>query len=217
MCWYQQVIDRYDVSGLTEAQFQPGSNELVLKNLLGITSPEEMDQVEAKALVIAMDALIQEYDEEHRFTAGDLFHMHKLWLGDVYEWAGELRQINLSKGGFPFATANRLEQLIRQFELRQLAKYTPCVGMDKSTVVKALSEVHVEFELIHPFREGNGRVGRILITLMALQAGLPLLNYDLFVAERKAQYFAAIQDGMERNYHSMEALFIKVIENSLVS
>lgn len=61
---------------------------------------------------------------------------------------------------------------------------------DKSTVIKALSEVHVEFELIHPFREGNGRVGRVLITLMALEAGLPLLNYDFFVAQAKADYAA---------------------------
>ncbi len=101
-----------------------------------------------------------------------------------------------------------------EFE-KLLKEYTPCVDMDKQTVVKVLSEIHVEFELMHPFREGNGRLGRILITLMALQAGLPLLNYDLFVKESKEEYFAAIQEGMDRNYEPMEELFTKVIESSL--
>jgi len=208
---------RYDVSGLTEAQFEPSSNDEVLKNLLGIKTSEEMDQAEAKALAIAMDELIQEYDAEHRFTADDICHMHKLWLGDIYEWAGQFRQVNISKGDFPFAMANRLSQLMEQFEREQLAKHTPCTSLDRLVVVKALSEVHVEFELIHPFREGNGRVGRILITLMVLQAGLPLLNFDLFVGERKEEYFAAIQEGLDRNYTPMEQLFAKIIENSFIS
>ena len=176
-----------------------------------------MDQVEAKALAIAMDALIQEYDTERQFTAADVCHMHKLWLGDIYEWAGQYRQVNISKGDFSFAMANRVPELMEKYSQEQLAKYTPCIGLDRQAVVKALSEVHVEFELIHPFREGNGRVGRILITLMALQAGLPLLNYDLFVEEYKEEYFSAIREGLDRNYTRMEQLFTKLIENSFAS
>ncbi len=209
------MTDRYDVSDLTEAQFEPGSNDNVLKNKLGITRVEEMDQVEAESLAITTDALIQEYDAEHCFSADDICHMHKMWLGDIYEWAGEYRQINISKGDFHFAMANRVPQLMEQFAQEQLTKFTPCAGMDRQEVIKAISEVHVEFELIHPYREGNGRVGRILVTLMALQAGLPLLNYDLFVDEHKEEYFAAIQEGMDRNYTSMEQLFSEVIKISL--
>jgi len=43
---------RYDVSGLAEAQYEPGSNDRVLRNLLGIVDPDEMDRVEARALVV---------------------------------------------------------------------------------------------------------------------------------------------------------------------
>ncbi len=102
------MVDRYDVSGLTEAQYEPGSNDEVLKNLLGIKTTVDMDQVEAEALIITLDLLINEYDAEHRFTVDDIYYMHKLWLGDIYEWAGELRQVNISKGDFMFAMANRV-------------------------------------------------------------------------------------------------------------
>lgn len=211
------MTDRYDVSGLTETQFEPGSNDEVLKNLLGVTNSEEMDQAEAEALVITTDALIKEYDAEHCFTADDICYMHKLWLGDIYEWAGRYRQVNISKGEFSFAMANRVPDLMEQFERDQLSKYSPCKGMERAELIKALAEVHVEFELIHPFREGNGRAGRILTTLMALQAEHPLLNYDLLVAERKEEYFSAIQEGMSRNYEPMEELLEKIIESSLTS
>jgi hypothetical protein len=55
--------DRYDVSGLNEAQFEPGSDGSVLKNQLGITSPAEMDVAEANALVETVDRLVRLYDE----------------------------------------------------------------------------------------------------------------------------------------------------------
>ena len=207
------MADRYDVSGLTEAQYEPGSNEEVLRNLLGIKTTVEMDQAEAEALIITLDLLINEYDADHCFTLDDIYYMHKLWLGNIYEWAGQLRKVNISKGDFTFAMANRVPQLMEEFE-KLLTEHTPCVGLDRQAVVKVLSEIHIEFELIHPFREGNGRVGRLLITLMALQAGLPLLNYDLFVKESKEEYFAAIQEGMGRNYLPMENLFTEIIENS---
>jgi len=81
--------DRYDVSGLSEAQFESGSDGLVLKNLLGITSPAEMDIAEANALVVAVDRLVRMYDEEHRFTANDICEFHRVWLRGIYAWAGE--------------------------------------------------------------------------------------------------------------------------------
>jgi fido (protein-threonine AMPylation protein) len=105
--------DRYDVSGLPEAQFEPGSNGLVLKNLLGITSKHDMDEAEARALEQAVDTF-----------------------------------------------ANRTD------------------------VVHALAETHVELVLILPFRDGNGRLARVLSTLMALQAGLPLLDFSLMAGLR---------------------------------
>ena len=89
--------DRYDVSGLPEAQFEPGSNGLVLKNLLGMTSKRDMDDAEASGLERAMDVLIRTYGETHRFTATDLCDCHRIWLGNIYEWAGHFRRVNVAK------------------------------------------------------------------------------------------------------------------------
>ena len=208
---------RYDVSDLTQAQFEPGSNELVLKNRLGIKSAQEMDVAEARALERAMSIFIGSYNESHRFTAADLSALHKHWLGEIYEWAGKYRQVNISKDDFPFAAAAQVPKLMSLFERDVLQRNTPCNFKDRAEIIRALAETHVELVLIHPFREGNGRVSRILSTLMALQAGLPLLDFGLIAGIKKEAYFAAVQAGMDKNYQPMERLFAGIIERSVAS
>src|SRR3990167_9007191 len=95
--------EKYDVSGLSEAQYEPGPRRLVIKNMLGIKKKSEMDRLEAIALKQAEDALFRKYGARHCFTAKDIYQMHKLWLGKIYPWAGHYRKVNISKGRFPFA------------------------------------------------------------------------------------------------------------------
>ena len=56
---------------------------------------------------------------------------------------------------------------------------------------------------------------RVLSTLMALQAGLPLLDFSLIAGEDKESYFAAVRAGLDRNYRPMERIFAEVIERSV--
>lgn len=209
--------DRYDVAGLTEGQLEPDSDGEVLKNLLGIKSSAEMDVAEASALVKTMDSLVRLYDEAHRFTASEICEFHRLWLGDIYVWAGKYRQVNVSKGDFMFAAAKRVPALMVEFERDVLVRCTPCNSMVRDEVVRALAETHVELVLIHPFREGNGRIARVLSTLMALQAGLPLLDFSAIADEKKESYFAAVRAGLDRNYRPMEKIFAEVIERSIAA
>ena len=204
---------RYDTSGYPEDQYEPGSDGKVLKNLLGITTREEMEIVETEQLWRAQEHLLNVIEEDQRFTAHDIFDMHRIWLGAVYEWAGQERRVNVSKDGFPFAMAHTITGLMLEFERNQLSRYTPCRFDDHNEIAQALAEVHVELMLIHPFREGNGRLGRLLATIMALQAGLPLLDFSE-MAEKKDEYFSAVRAGLDRNYAPMKQLFQDIIRRS---
>ncbi|MBS0181686.1 MAG: Fic family protein [Nitrospira sp.] len=206
--------DRYDVSDLPEAQYEPGSDGLVLRNRLSLTSKEDMDAAEATALERTMDLLVRTYDDTHRVTAADLCDWHRLWLGDIYEWSGQYRRVNISKDGFPFSAAAQVSTLMNQFEGEVLRRWTPCSSSDRREVVHALAETHVELVLIHPFREGNGRLARALSTLMALQAGLPILDFRSMTGEGKLAYIVAIQAGLDKAYGPMERLFEQIIEES---
>ena len=96
-------IGRYNTSSLPEAQFEPGSRGRVLRNKLGIKRKREMDRTEAEALQIAIDKFLAMYDRKHRFTERDIKRMHKIWLGKIYEWAGEYKH-GLSKDYQPMET-----------------------------------------------------------------------------------------------------------------
>ena len=168
---------RYDSSGLVEAQFEPGSHGRVLKNLLGIKRKREMDVIEQQEQDRVLKELFRIYDMDHRFTEDDVRKIHKLWLGPIYSWAGKYRQVNLTKGDFPFAFAKQVPKLMENFGKGQLCDFTPCRFELMGETIRAISVVHTELVLIHPFREGNGRVARLLAILMASQMGWPPLDF----------------------------------------
>jgi cell filamentation protein len=209
------VTHRYDASALHEGQFEPGSNHMVLRNKLGITSPTDMDAVEAKALVDATGYFVHSLDAQYRFVADDLRQMHRKWLGGIYDWAGEYRKVNMGKGGFAFAAAHRIPQLMEAFEVGALRKHTPCAPAEPEAIASALAETHVEFVLIHPFREGNGRCSRLLSVLMALQAGLPFLDFSTIDEMRKPDYFVAVRNGLDQDYSTMTSIFRDIIRNTI--
>lgn len=207
--------DRYDASGLIEAQFEAGSRRRVLRNLLGIKSKREMDRIEAREQLGALEYLSGTYDIDHRFIAADICRIHKIWFGGIYEWAGKYRQVNLSKGDFHFAAAAQIPKLMGVFENGPLSEFTPCGINTITEITKALAVVHTELILIHPFREGNGRTARLLSILMGLQAGLPPLDFSGILSRRKKEYLTAIQSGLGHNHKPMEEIFKSVIRRTL--
>lgn len=95
-------------------------------------------------------------------------------------------------------------------------KYVPTARGPQDADQKALKGVvHPELMLIHPFREGNGRVGRFLAILMALQAGLPPLDFHGIKGRTRLEYFAAVQAGLDRDYRPMEKIMSGVIRRTL--
>ncbi len=206
---------KYDVSGLLETEFEPGSRRRVLRNLLGVKSKRAMDQKEAQEQLRALNEISKLFDENHCFTARDIREIHKIWLGRIYPWAGQYRQVNLNKCGFEFARAMVIPANMEEFEKGSLRKRTPCRFKSREQIVEALAVVHTELVLIHPFREGNGRMARLLSILMGWQAQLPTLNFASIAGKRKKEYFAAVRAGIARNYKPMEAIFEAVIRTTL--
>lgn len=208
------MTSRYDAHG-PETEFEPGSRRRVLRNLLGIRSVRKMNQAESDALLVTTNQFIDETTDSQRFTASGICDIHKRWLGKIYPWAGNYRNVNIAKGDFAFAAANQVLRLMREFEQGPLRIYTPLRSDDAEAQAQALAVVHAELILIHPFREGNGRCARVLTMLMALQAGLPPLDFSAVEGKEKRRYIAAIHAAMGREYEPMQKIFRRIIARSL--
>ncbi|WP_261653456.1 Fic/DOC family protein [Erwinia mallotivora] len=195
-------MSRYNVSG-SEGRYEKDSGEQVLANKLGIAASDEMDEAELVLLEQLYQSVFEEQFPEGQLSVDMLKNWHRRWLGNIYAWAGKERTVNISKGGFMFTPSAQLPKLLNEFDTRYLARYTPCSGMDEKQLITAIAITHVELILIHPFREGNGRLSRLLADVMAVQGGYKPLDYQSW-EQNKARYISAIHSGLSMDYEPMK-------------
>lgn len=209
---------KYQTARGAQVETQPGSHGRVLRNLLQITRKREMDRVEYESLLRVQDTYLHHITPGTRFTIKLLNAMHHDWLGHIYEWAGEYRTVEMEKDGFQWPPAYLIEQNMRVFQQAQLDRCTPCKPAPLSVVAQDMAEVHGELLLIHPYRDGNGRLARWLADLMALQAHMPAPDYAFTGRGAKRQqkrYLHAVQQAYIGNYGFLADFFADAIEGRI--
>jgi cell filamentation protein len=129
---------------------------MVLENKLNIKSQIELNKIEEK---------ITKQKAKQLFDSGDiskvevgtfkgLAYIHKYLFEDIYFFAGKIRDVNISKGNFRFASAMYLKQALKEIDKMAQSSFDEIV------------EKYVEMNIAHPFREGNGRATRIWLDLI---------------------------------------------------
>lgn len=215
---------KYSTEGLIENMYEPGGK--VLKNKLGIRKRGEMEQAEAKAFQKTQMHFYNLFSEDPSpaITEKLIRDIHHHWLKRIYEWAGSYRRVNLSKEEITFPPASlqdgspNIPRLTEEFEKEILTRYASLrKGEDLIRVARAIAVVHGEFEMIHPFREGNGRIGRLIADLMALQAGYPPLIFDIEGKPRNRKiYFEVMKEVfVNKNYDPLTDVIEKAIKMGL--
>lgn len=127
------------------------TNKMILENRLNITDSAELARDEER---ISKKKAVQLFDNKFldSFPAGKfdtLQAIHKYMFEDVFDFAGEIRTVNLAKGNFRFAPLIYLQAALDNID-----------KMPQSTFDEII-EKYVEMNIAHPFREGNGRSTRI--------------------------------------------------------
>lgn len=141
----------------------------ILKNRFGITDQAELDRVEATFGLVRAYELV-ENPVAGRFDLAHLQAIHKRLFGDVYEWAGEIRTVDISKGQTRFANFQQIEsyapEITRPLQREQLLR-----GLNIDTFSERAGHYLGELNVLHPFREGNGRATREFVGQLARGAG----------------------------------------------
>lgn len=178
----------------------------VLPNKLGLTVKEDVEKEEATGFIKASILLIRELTSDTKFTTKYILGIHKLALDHLYTFAGKLRTVNISKGGFSFPPAMHLENSMAAFQKEILDKLKNNPQND-ADLIDDLARVHGELLFIHPFREGNGRTARLLANLMAFKAGRDLLSFERLDSEEMfAKYIHAVQRVGMKDYEPMKEI-----------
>lgn len=153
---------------------------MILENKLKITNQVDLAKAEEK---ISKQKAKQLFDfgdigKGEVGTFAGLAFIHAYLFGDIYHFAGQIRDVNIAKGNFRFAPMMYLEASLKHID-----------AMPQATYVQII-EKYVEMNVAHPFREGNGRATRIWLDLMLKKEIRQLVDWNQV---DKEEYLSAMQ------------------------
>jgi cell filamentation protein len=137
----------------------------VLKNRFGIADADILETVEAD-LVASRSRELAQSPLDGGFDMKHLQAIHRYLFGDLYEWAGELRTVNISKNGHTFAHHLHLSDAAKTI-FDKLAEENCLAGLHAEAFSERAAYYLGEINALHPFREGNGRTQREFISSLA--------------------------------------------------
>lgn len=177
----------YSIDSITDDCYE-GTTCLV--NKLGIKNEKQLSEIEAD-ITFAKTSKLEETPLKGNFNLEHYKSIHKFLFEDLYSWAGELRKINISKKGTNFANTDELEYLCKEC-FQRLKENNYYRNIDFDSFVVNIVDLYCTLNILHPFREGNGRTERIFISQLIRFNG-----YDIDFSDIDTDYlmFATIQSA----------------------
>lgn len=150
----------------------------VLRNKFGIRDAEELDYVEREFVARRMRGRVP----TGKFDLAHLKAIHRHLFQDIHDWAGQVRTVEISKGGSQFQFRRFIETGLADVH-RRLVGANFLKGLSAEAFAHQAREIIGDVNHVHPFHEGNGRVQMIYLRQLAAQAGH---DFDVTRTEREA-------------------------------
>jgi len=180
-------------------------NSNVLRNKLGIIEADALHIAERE--IVAVRVLEAErVPIRGKLDFKHLCDIHRYLFGDVFEWAGKLRTVNISKGN-PFCNADVLDVYGAEL-FGKLKSERYLLDVPQERISERLAHYLSEINVMHPFREGNGRAQRMFIEYLALAAGC---RVD-FTTVTAGEMIEASVRAFDHDETAMQGLFMRVTE-----
>ncbi len=195
-----------------KSKYTLDSEDKVLRNKLGIWDEDSLNEAERmitsyKLAKLYLDTGAQSFDANH------LKSIHKFLFEDIYPFAGEFRRENISKR-ITFCLVQYIESELDR-TLKNAIKMVPKL-VDRDTLLRYITELYSDLDMIHPFREGNGRTEREFmrqyIDFVCKKNNLPpyYLDYNL-IEDRNAYIDAIVKADALCSYGDLMALFDRIL------
>lgn len=196
-------MSRYDAD---DTYCYPGTD--VLRNKAEITNTEDLDAYEGELSTLRSIEIL-ENPIAGQFDLAHLQRIHLALFQDVYDWAGKIRKVDISRCNSRFANVRFIESAANEI-FNKLARENWLNGLDADTLSKRLAHYLSEINALHPFREGNGRVQRIFISQLSQSAGHQLDYSDL----EQEQIYQAMELAFNGDESILANLILERLERS---
>lgn len=159
---------------------------MILPNKLNISNQLELNKAEEKISKQKAKQLFEsgEIDHIEVGTFNGLAQIHAFLFGDIYDFAGQLRDVNIAKGTIAFARVMYLETSLAHISKMPQSSFNQII------------EKYVEMNIAHPFREGNGRATRIWLDLILKKEIKRVIDWN---AVDKSDYLSAMERSVVKD------------------
>ncbi|MFJ3481940.1 putative adenosine monophosphate-protein transferase Fic [Pseudomonas sp. NPDC090202] len=181
----------------------------ILRNRFGIYDEQILAEAERALSEVAAESIDfapPPYDLAY------LQQIHSRLFSDLYDWAGELRTVDISKDDTHFCTTSRVVPEADKL-FKALAKANWFQGLERAALVAACAELFGDLNVVHPFREGNGRAQRILFEHIVVNAGYEISWW----AVEPEEWLRANIDAVVCEYSALVRVFERCIGRSIGS
>ena len=180
----------------------------IFRNLLGIDQKLALENAEAQITSVEISALlIDNSSVVVDFDSNLLCKIHKQLFSEIYDWAGKYRTIDMEKDDTRFAHTPHITSQLKQL-LSELSDENYLIGLNKQNFINRLAHYYSELNIIHPFREGNGRTLRTFISLLTVNANWDIA-WDIMDSKENIKSCIAGYMGDEKPLNTMLNKIIK--------
>jgi cell filamentation protein, protein adenylyltransferase len=197
------VVDKYGTG--QDPGCYPGTNVLI--NRLDIRDEQILEDAE-RDITLLRAAEFEFLQPPYSFN--HLCNIHKTLFGDLYPWAGCIRQVDISKGSTRFCNVayidTEIDKLFAGFTISSFFQ-----GLNREDLITAVAEFYGNLNMIHPFREGNGRAQRLFFEHVITNAGCNIFWKPI----EKEEWVEANIAAVTCDYSALEFIFDRCIREPL--
>ena len=200
---------------------KPKSATSYIDTAFGIIPRSKVVVLEQQGVRKAQRHIIKLSERKAEITLGLIRNVHKVGFGFIFpDWAGKFRTIDVAVGEYEPPHYSRISELVKNLcdDLSERLKHLPSLESKEEFLAEAISLLawfQHRFVWIHPFKDYNGRVARLLTNLLSLNLRLPILTIKAETGRDRDRYVKAMEAADKQGYSKLEDLIAKALKESL--
>lgn len=200
---------------------KPKSATSYKETVFGILPRSKAIELEQEGVKRAQLYILKLAENKSKITPELICKVHREGFGFIFpDWTGKFRTVDVTVGMYEPPHYSKIAELVRNLcdDLEERLRYIPSFKNSEHFLAEAISLLawfQHRFVWIHPFKDYNGRVARLLTNLLALNLGLPLIVIKAETGADRQRYISAMKLADKHDYSKLEKLLASALKESL--
>ncbi|MBI2314760.1 Fic family protein [Candidatus Daviesbacteria bacterium] len=200
---------------------KPKGSTSFKETAFGILPRSKIIPLEAEGIKKALQYIIKLSEKKIKITPELIQDIHKVGFGFIFpDWTGKFRTVDVTVGDYEPPHYSKIAVLVKNLcdDLEERLKHIPSIKDEEqflAEVISLLAWFQHQFVWIHPFKDYNGRIARLLTNLLVLNYGLPALEIKAETGQDRQRYIKAMKAADDHDPSKLESLLAKALKESL--